>query len=62
LKKAYGDQIEELIRMYITHITKVDFLCAFKKAFFTAFIDKTSKEHLPELALYRMIQTGYFLR
>ena len=26
--------------MYITHITKVDFLCAFKEAFFTAFIDK----------------------
>ena len=26
--------------MYITHITKVDFLCAFKEAFFMAFIDK----------------------
>ena len=40
LKKAYGYQIEELIRMYITHITKLEFLCAFKEAFFTSFTDK----------------------
>ena len=40
MKKAYGNQINELIQIYITYITKMDFLYAFKKAFFTAFTDK----------------------
>ena len=33
LKKAYGRQIEELMRRHVTHITKADFFPAFYKAF-----------------------------
>ena len=33
LKKAYGRQIEEFMRSHINHISKVDFLIAFKAAF-----------------------------
>jgi hypothetical protein len=33
LKKAYGSQVEELIRNHINHITKLEFLPAFKAAF-----------------------------
>ena len=36
LKKAYGRQIEDLMRAHINHITKVEFLIAFKAAFFTS--------------------------
>jgi hypothetical protein len=36
LKKAYGRQIENLIRAHITHVTKVEFLSALKKAFFAS--------------------------
>jgi len=34
LKKAYSRQIEQLMRMNITHISKLEFLCAFREAFF----------------------------
>jgi hypothetical protein len=40
LKKAYGCQIEELMRMYITHISKLEFLCAFREAFFASMTEK----------------------
>jgi hypothetical protein len=33
LKRAYGSQIESLIRSHINHITKLEFLPAFKAAF-----------------------------
>jgi hypothetical protein len=33
LKKAYGDQIQHLMRTYIHHITKLEFLPTFNKAF-----------------------------
>jgi len=36
LKKAYSRQIEQLMRMNITHISKLEFLCAFREAFFTS--------------------------
>ena len=36
LKRAYGRQIEELVRCNITHITKVEFLSGFKAAHITA--------------------------
>jgi hypothetical protein len=36
LKKAYGRQIEELMRHYINHITKLEFLPAFKAAFYNS--------------------------
>lgn len=37
LKKAYRKQIEDLIRSRINHITKLEFLPAFKAAFKAAF-------------------------
>jgi hypothetical protein len=37
LKRAYGKEIENLVRAHINHITKVEFLSAFKDAFFAAF-------------------------
>ena len=36
LKQAYGRQIEDLIRAHITHISKLEFLCAFREAFSTS--------------------------
>lgn len=36
LKRAYGAEIEKLMRVYITHISKEDFLPAFVTAFCTA--------------------------
>lgn len=37
LKKAYGKQVEELMRSHINHITKLEFLPAFKVAFEATF-------------------------
>jgi hypothetical protein len=34
LKKAYGKQVEDLMRYHINHITKLEFLPAFKEAFY----------------------------
>lgn len=34
LRKAYGNQIEQMMKCFIHHITKLDFLPAFKTAFF----------------------------
>jgi hypothetical protein len=36
LKKAYSQQIEDMMQAHITHITKDDFFPAFHIAFFTA--------------------------
>jgi hypothetical protein len=40
LKKVYGHQIEEFMRTYVNHITKVEFLCAFREAYFTSMTEK----------------------
>jgi len=40
LKKAYSRQIEQLMRMSITHISKLEFLCGFKEAFFASITEK----------------------
>jgi hypothetical protein len=40
LKTAYGHQIEKLVRLRINHITKLEFLPAFKEAFKAAFTDQ----------------------
>jgi hypothetical protein len=37
LKHEYGDEINKLIRCRINHITKLEFLPAFKAAFYRAF-------------------------
>jgi hypothetical protein len=36
LKKAYGNQIQHMMKCFIHHITKLEFLLAFKAAFFQA--------------------------
>jgi hypothetical protein len=36
LKKGYGKQVEDMMRNHINHITKLEFLPAFKAAFFEA--------------------------
>ena len=33
LKQAYGRQVEGLIRLHINHVTKLEFLPAFKQAY-----------------------------
>lgn len=40
LKQAYGRQIEALMRSNINHISKLEFLCSFRKAFFVTFTKK----------------------
>ena len=40
LKQAYGRQVEDLMRMNITHISKLEFLCAFRTAYFASMTDK----------------------
>jgi hypothetical protein len=40
LKQAYGRQIEDLMRAHINHVSKLEFLCAFREAFFTSMTEK----------------------
>jgi hypothetical protein len=40
LKQAYGRQIEDLMRAHINHVSKLEFLCAFREAFFTSITEK----------------------
>ncbi|KAJ6436060.1 Glycoside hydrolase family 43 protein [Purpureocillium lavendulum] len=40
LKQAYGHQVEALMRMHITHVSKLEFLCAFRDAFFASMTEK----------------------
>ena len=40
LKKAYGRQIEDLMRAHVNHITKAEFLIAFKAAFFASMTEE----------------------
>ena len=39
LKRAYSYEIEGLMRNYITYISKLEFLLAFRAAFYKAFIE-----------------------
>ncbi|KAL2020603.1 hypothetical protein VTK56DRAFT_8093 [Thermocarpiscus australiensis] len=40
LKQAYGRQIEHLMRMHITYVSKLEFLCSFREAFFASMTEK----------------------
>jgi hypothetical protein len=40
LKQSYGRQIEDLIRAHINHISKLEFLCGFREAFFASMTEK----------------------
>jgi hypothetical protein len=51
LKRAYGREIEKLIRRSITHITKTDFFLAFYVAFQATITEKISREVLEEPGL-----------
>lgn len=44
LKVAYGRAIEDFIKAHITHITKTEFLIAFKATQYTAMPGKNIKE------------------
>jgi hypothetical protein len=41
LKQAYGRQVEDLMRASINHVSKLEFLCAFREAFFISMTQKT---------------------
>lgn len=43
LKNSYGKQIEKLVRIRINHVTKLEFLPAFKEAFKAAFTEQNIK-------------------
>ena len=36
LKQAYGRQVEDLMRAHINHVSKLEFLCGFRAAFFAS--------------------------
>jgi hypothetical protein len=40
LKQAYGRQVEDLMRMHINHVSKLEFLCSFREAFFVSMTEK----------------------
>ena len=40
MKQAYGRQVEDLMCTHITHVSKLEFLCAFRKAFFISITEK----------------------
>jgi len=40
LKQAYGRQVEDLMRMHINHVSKLEFLCASREAFFASITER----------------------
>jgi hypothetical protein len=40
LKQAYGRQVEDLMRAHINHVSKLEFLCAFREAYFASMTEK----------------------
>ena len=40
LKQAYSRQIEHLVRACVTHVTKLEFLCALREAFPASMTEK----------------------
>jgi hypothetical protein len=40
LKQAYGRQVEDLMRMHINHVSKLEFLCGFREAFFASMTER----------------------
>jgi hypothetical protein len=40
LKQAYGRQVEGLMRMHINHVSKLEFLCGFREAFFASITER----------------------
>jgi hypothetical protein len=48
LKRSYGKEIENLMRVHISHITKVEFFAAFKNAFMASFSEANIREGFRE--------------
>ena len=40
LKQAYGRQVKDLMRTHINHISKLEFLYAFREAFFASITER----------------------
>jgi hypothetical protein len=40
LKQAYGRQVKDLMRAHINHVSKLEFLCGFREAFFAFTTEK----------------------
>jgi hypothetical protein len=59
LKRAYSREIEALIRHHINHITKLEFLPAFKAAFTRLFIQPISAQPFEAQALSHYSQTFF---
>ncbi|KID78678.1 transposase [Metarhizium guizhouense ARSEF 977] len=56
LKKAYGREIEGLMKARSSHITKTEFLPAFFAAHHAAMTEKISRGHLDEQVLFHLMQ------
>jgi len=63
LKRAYGREIEVLMKSYINHVTKTEFFIAFQTAFFVVFTKENVKSRFrgaglvpldPEVALSKL--------
>ncbi|AEO58340.1 hypothetical protein MYCTH_2060218, partial [Thermothelomyces thermophilus ATCC 42464] len=44
LKKAYSRQVEDLIQIYITYVSKLEFLYTFHEAFFASMTGKNIQD------------------
>ena len=51
LKQAYSRQVKDLIQIYINHISKLEFLYSFHKAFFASIIEKNIQGGFAESSL-----------
>jgi hypothetical protein len=51
LKRAYGKEIKDLMRVHISYITKVEFFAAFKNAFMASFSKANVREGFREIGL-----------
>jgi hypothetical protein len=40
LKQAYSRQVEDLIYIHINHVSKLEFLCGFRQAFFASITER----------------------
>jgi hypothetical protein len=60
LKISYGKQIEKLVRLRIHHITKLEFLPAFKEAFQTAFTEQNIKSGFRATGNYSKLYSKHY--
>jgi hypothetical protein len=51
LKRSYGKEIKDLIRVHISYITKIEFFAAFKNAFIASFSEANIREGFQEVGL-----------